>query len=133
MVGRRGIKRGDIVHLINSEPKEIETGCLVLDTADGVARVACDRIIARIGALPPRRFVESCGVAFPNDSPTAYPPVSETYESGVPGLYVVGALAEAAAQLGVSSDTVRRKDWESPYRLVKSQLSHAHRQHLRRT
>ena len=29
-------------------------------------------------------------------------------------------IAEAAAQLGVRSDTVRRKDWESPYRLVKS-------------
>jgi CRP-like cAMP-binding protein/thioredoxin reductase/ferredoxin-like protein FixX len=87
------IKRGDIVHLINSEPKEIEPGCLVIDTADGVARLACDRVIARIGALPPRRFVESCGVRFPNDSPTAYPPVSETYEACVPGLYVVGALA----------------------------------------
>jgi CRP-like cAMP-binding protein/thioredoxin reductase len=87
------IKRGDIVHLVNSEPKEIETGVLVLDTADGVARAACDRVIARIGALPPRRFVETCGVRFPSDSPTAFPPVSETYESNVPGLYVIGALA----------------------------------------
>jgi CRP-like cAMP-binding protein/thioredoxin reductase/ferredoxin-like protein FixX len=87
------IKRGDIVHLTNSEPKQIEPGFLVLDTADGVARVASDRIIARIGALPPRRFVEACGVAFPNDSPTAFPPLSETYESNVPGLYVIGALA----------------------------------------
>jgi len=87
------IKRGDIVHLSNSNPKEIEAGSLVLDTADGVARVQCDRIIARIGALPPRKFVESCGVTFPDDSPTAFPPVSETYESNVPGLYIVGALA----------------------------------------
>jgi CRP-like cAMP-binding protein/thioredoxin reductase len=87
------IKRDDIVHLANSEPKQIEPGFLVLETADGVARVACNRVIARIGALPPRKFVESCGVAFPNDSPTAYPPVSETYESCVPGLYIVGALA----------------------------------------
>ena len=87
------IKRGDIVHLTNSEPKEIESGFLVLDTADGVARAACDRVIARIGALPPRRFVESCGVNFPSNSPTAFPPVSELYESNVPGLYVIGALA----------------------------------------
>jgi CRP-like cAMP-binding protein/thioredoxin reductase/Fe-S-cluster-containing hydrogenase component 2 len=88
------IKRGDIHHLANSEPKSVEAGCLVLDTADGSGvRLNCDRIIARIGALPPRRFVESCGVVFPNDSPTAYPAVSETYESQVPGLYIVGALA----------------------------------------
>ena len=87
------IKRGDILHLSNSNPTAIEPGFLVLETSDGVARVACDRIIARIGALPPRKFVESCGVTFPNDSPTAFPPLSETYETGVPGLYIIGALA----------------------------------------
>ena len=88
------IKSGDVHHLANCEPKAIEPGCLVLDTADGAGiRLACDRIIARIGAAPPRRFVEACGVAFQNDSPTAYPVVSETYESQVPGLYIVGALA----------------------------------------
>ena len=89
------IKNGDVQHLANCEPKAIEDGgFLVLDTADGAGvRLKCDRIIARIGALPPRRFVESCGIVFPNDSPTAYPAVSETYESQVPGLYIVGALA----------------------------------------
>ncbi|MBV9552783.1 MAG: cyclic nucleotide-binding domain-containing protein [Alphaproteobacteria bacterium] len=89
------IKRGDIQHLANCEPKGLEDGgFLVLDTADGAGvRLKCDRVIARIGALPPRRFVESCGIVFPNDSPTAYPAVSETYESQIPGLYIVGALA----------------------------------------
>ena len=43
--------------------------------------------------MPPRKFVESCGIVLPSDSPTAYPQVSETYESQVPGLYVIGALA----------------------------------------
>ncbi|HXQ51641.1 MAG TPA: cyclic nucleotide-binding domain-containing protein [Stellaceae bacterium] len=87
------INKGGITAFVNSEPKAVEDGCLVLDTADGEARVKCDRIIARIGALPPRKFVESCGIKFPSDSPTAYPVVSETYESEVPGLYIVGALA----------------------------------------
>ena len=45
---------------------------LVLETREGEARVKCDRIIARIGALPPRKFVESCGIVFPSESPTAY-------------------------------------------------------------
>lgn len=87
------IAKGDILAFSNAEPKQIEPGYLVLQTREGEARIKCDRIIARIGALPPRKFVESCGVAFPSDSPTAYPPVSETYESQVPGLYIVGALA----------------------------------------
>jgi CRP-like cAMP-binding protein/Fe-S-cluster-containing hydrogenase component 2/thioredoxin reductase len=87
------INKGGIAAFVNSEPKAVEPGFLVLDTADGEARVKCDRIIARIGALPPRKFVESCGISFPSDSPTAYPQVSETYESEVPGLYIIGALA----------------------------------------
>jgi CRP-like cAMP-binding protein/Fe-S-cluster-containing hydrogenase component 2/thioredoxin reductase len=87
------INKGNITAFVNSEPKAVEPGILVLDTADGEARVKCDRIIARIGALPPRKFVESCGITFPSDSPTAYPQVSETYESDIPGLYIIGALA----------------------------------------
>ena len=87
------INKGAITAFSNSEPKRVEPGFLVLDTTDGEARVKCDRIIARIGALPPRKFVESCGIHFPSDSPTAFPQVSETYESEIPGLYIIGALA----------------------------------------
>ena len=87
------IKKGDITPYINSEPKRVEPGKLVISTHDGEATINCNRIIARIGALPPRKFVESCGIKFPSDSPTAFPPVSDTYESQVPGLYIVGALA----------------------------------------
>ncbi len=65
---------------------------LVLATADGEARIACDRIIARIGATPPRRFVESCGIAFPGPDAMALPTLSDRYESSVKGLYVIGAL-----------------------------------------
>ena len=58
----------------------------------GEAAVECDRIIARLGAIPPRQFVEACGVGFPGPQPTALPILSDQYESSVPGLYVVGAL-----------------------------------------
>jgi CRP-like cAMP-binding protein/Fe-S-cluster-containing hydrogenase component 2/thioredoxin reductase len=89
------IKRGDIQHMINVNTRQmaIEPGTLNLPTADGIAHIKCDRVIARIGALPPRRFVESCGIHFADDSPTAFPHVSETYESEVAGLYIIGALA----------------------------------------
>ncbi len=68
-------------------------GQITLDTAEGKAEIKCHRVIARIGAIPPRRFVESCGVTFPNDDPNSVPEVSSQYESNVSGLYIIGALA----------------------------------------
>jgi CRP-like cAMP-binding protein/Fe-S-cluster-containing hydrogenase component 2/thioredoxin reductase len=65
---------------------------LVLATGNGEARVPCDRIIARIGAVPPRKFVESCGIQFPSADATALPELTSQYESNVAGLYVIGAL-----------------------------------------
>jgi Fe-S-cluster-containing hydrogenase component 2/CRP-like cAMP-binding protein/thioredoxin reductase len=65
---------------------------LVLTTGNGEARVPCNRIIARIGAVPPRKFVESCGIQFPSPAPTALPELTPKYESNVPGLYIIGAL-----------------------------------------
>ena len=65
---------------------------LVLATDKGEARVPCNRIIARIGAVPPRKFVEACGIAFPSNDVASLPQLSSEYESNVPGLYVIGAL-----------------------------------------
>lgn len=64
-----------------------------MKTAEGEQQLAADRVIARLGAIPPRRLVESFGITFPSDDPNAVPAVSEQYESNVPGLYIVGALA----------------------------------------
>ncbi len=66
---------------------------LVLNTETGQTRVECQRIIARLGAIPPRRFVESCGVEFPGEDLTTLPELSGQYESNVDGLYIIGALA----------------------------------------
>lgn len=82
----------------NSSPAEVvekPSGslCLRIDTPDGEAEIDCDHVLARLGALPPRRFVESCGVTFPSDRMDAIPAVSAQYESNVPGLFLVGALA----------------------------------------
>ena len=99
----RGIESGELECMYNASPKGVSA--LEADhpsrkrlrfeikTKDGVAEVLCDRIVARLGALPPRAFVESCGVIFPSDDPAAVPSVSPRYESNVPGLYIIGALA----------------------------------------
>ena len=64
-----------------------------IQSREGAATIDCDRVIARLGATPPRRFVESCGIEFANDDPQTLPQVSPTYESNVKGLYIIGALA----------------------------------------
>ncbi|HYE49630.1 MAG TPA: cyclic nucleotide-binding domain-containing protein [Azospirillaceae bacterium] len=90
---KEAIKTGNMTGFMGSSAKSVRPGTLTLNTPDGEVEVPCDRIIARIGALPPRKFVESCGVQFPSPAPSAFPQVSETYESNVPGLYIIGALA----------------------------------------
>lgn len=59
---------------------------------EGEVGLPVHRIIARLGATPPRQLVESFGVEFPNKDPNAVPALSESYESNVPGLFIVGAL-----------------------------------------
>ncbi len=61
-------------------------------TPHGDESIPCHRVIARLGATPPRKLVESFGIQFPNSDPGAVPVLSPQYESNVPGIYVVGAL-----------------------------------------
>lgn len=67
--------------------------CYIAQTPEGQEHIECHRVIARLGAHPPRKLVESFGVRFPNEDRTAVPQLTEQYESNVPGLYIVGALA----------------------------------------
>ena len=89
----RAIEDDALTCFYNTNVASIEPGAAIrLNTETGETRVECDRVIARIGAVPPRRFVEACGIRFPNDDPTTLPELSNQYESNVPGLYVIGAL-----------------------------------------
>jgi len=86
------IEKGIIRPLFNADTKAIEPGAIIVEMPEGEQRVPCDRIIARIGAAPPRQFVERCGISFPNDDRSALPEVDGHYQSNVEGLYVIGAL-----------------------------------------
>ncbi|MDB5811144.1 MAG: cyclic nucleotide-binding protein [Betaproteobacteria bacterium] len=66
--------------------------CYVAQTPQGVENIACNLVIARLGAIPPRKLVESFGVQFPNATIESIPQLSATYESNVPGIYIIGAL-----------------------------------------
>jgi Fe-S-cluster-containing hydrogenase component 2/CRP-like cAMP-binding protein/thioredoxin reductase len=71
----------------------IEKGWVTVETPQGTARHRCDRIIARMGSAPPRKFVEAAGVAFTSEAVSAFPALSATFEGTTPGIYVIGALA----------------------------------------
>ncbi len=89
----RAIEAGTIKCFYNSSVASVDAaGTVVLNTETGQTQVACNRIIARLGAIPPRSFVEGCGIRFPSDDPTTLPELTGQYESNVPGLYVIGAL-----------------------------------------
>lgn len=68
-------------------------GIIELKTPDGPTNIECHRVLARLGAVPPREFVESCGITFPHPDADSVPALSAQYESNVPGLYIIGALA----------------------------------------
>lgn len=68
-------------------------GAIVLNTPEGQRRIACHKVLARLGGTPPRKFLEACGMAFPSDRPDALPALDAQYQSSVPGLYVIGSLA----------------------------------------
>jgi Fe-S-cluster-containing hydrogenase component 2/CRP-like cAMP-binding protein/thioredoxin reductase len=84
---------GRVTVLASTTPKTIEAGWLTVETADGESRLRCDRLIARMGSSPPRKFVESAGIKFSSPSPGAFPELSPTFESTTPGIFVIGALA----------------------------------------
>ena len=84
---------GRIAILTETSPSKIEPGFMTLDTRDGEARIACDRVIARMGSAAPRKFVESCGIEFTSEDREAFPKLSPTFETTNPGIFVIGALA----------------------------------------
>jgi len=96
---RDAIDSGKIECVYNANAKSITREqdeslfTFTLKTAEGTKDIACHRIIARLGAIAPRGFLESFGIAFPNDNPNAIPVLSESYESSLPGLFIIGALA----------------------------------------
>lgn len=78
--------------ILNPDPSNGFPAIYNCVTAAGAEAIPCHRVIARLGATPPRKLVESFGITFPNNDPGAVPVLSPQYESNVPGLYIVGAL-----------------------------------------
>ncbi len=66
---------------------------VTLKTPAGETQQLCQRIITRLGAVPPRLFIERMGVRYQSADAAALPELSRNLESSVPGLHIIGALA----------------------------------------
>jgi Fe-S-cluster-containing hydrogenase component 2/thioredoxin reductase/CRP-like cAMP-binding protein len=77
------------------EAASAETGSCTafVSTPAGEIPLQCRRIILRLGAIPPRGFLEPIGVRFVSPAADALPALSSQLESSVSGLYIIGALA----------------------------------------
>ncbi len=84
---------GKVNILCETTPARVTPGFLYMETRDGEQKIRCDRIIARMGSSPPRKFVEACGIEFSSEDKDAYPTLSPQFETTKPGIYVIGALA----------------------------------------
>ncbi|MEO0361661.1 MAG: NAD(P)-binding domain-containing protein, partial [Pseudomonadota bacterium] len=75
----------------NAAPVRVEDNAIVLKTPEGERVVPADRVIARLGAIAPRRFIEGAGGVF--EEGAEFPRVNEIYECDRPGVFIIGALA----------------------------------------
>jgi thioredoxin reductase/CRP-like cAMP-binding protein/Fe-S-cluster-containing hydrogenase component 2 len=86
-------RSGRVNILCETTPVKVVPGFIYMETRDGEQKLRCDRIIARMGSSPPRKFVEECGIEFTSADKDSYPALSPQFETTVPGIYVIGALA----------------------------------------
>ena len=84
---------GRLTIMTETSPAEVRADQIVFDTRDGQETVRCDRIIARMGSNPARKFVEACGIEFSSPDREAFPVLSPAFETTKPGIHVIGALA----------------------------------------
>jgi Fe-S-cluster-containing dehydrogenase component/thioredoxin reductase/CRP-like cAMP-binding protein len=96
----RAIKNGLVECVYQGSVKQIEPGGkgtppgrVTIASPNGAQVVACHRVITRLGAIPSRSFVESIGVRFLSPDSDSLPELTPKYETNVPGVFIIGALA----------------------------------------
>lgn len=89
---REAIDNSQIRCFYHSTISRVEEKETFVNTPEGEVAVTCNHLIARLGGIMPRKFLESCGIEFPSSSPAAVPVVDSRYESNVKGLHLIGSL-----------------------------------------
>ena len=73
--------------------ERIEEGYAYVKMPEQTVKVKADLVFVRIGAEIPRPFLERIGVSFASTNPTAAPVLTKHYETNIPGLFMIGAVA----------------------------------------
>jgi CRP-like cAMP-binding protein/thioredoxin reductase/Fe-S-cluster-containing hydrogenase component 2 len=77
----------------NAGVKQVYDGYADLTVRGETTRVPAQLIFLKLGADPPRKFFDSCGIRFTGEGRDARPILSAVYESSVPGLFLIGAAS----------------------------------------
>jgi CRP-like cAMP-binding protein/thioredoxin reductase/Fe-S-cluster-containing dehydrogenase component len=77
----------------NAAVERIEEGYAYVKMPEQTVKVKADLVFVRIGAEIPRPFLERIGVSFASANPTAAPVLTKHYETNIPGLFMIGAVA----------------------------------------
>lgn len=86
------IRNKKVTLLANASVARLESERAIINMPEGEISIPCNRVIARLGGIMPRPFLEGCGIQFPSKDPSSVPVVSARYESNIPRLYILGAL-----------------------------------------
>lgn len=73
--------------------ERIEEGYAYVKMPEQTVKVKADLVFVRIGAEIPRPFLDKIGVKFASTNPTASPVLTKHYETNIPGLFMIGAVA----------------------------------------
>lgn len=84
---------GSMAVYYSSTVKQIEAGFVDLSVRGDVVRLPADFVFLKLGADPPRKFLESIGVRFTGEGKESRPVVDQHYQTSVPGLFLIGAAS----------------------------------------
>jgi CRP-like cAMP-binding protein/thioredoxin reductase/Fe-S-cluster-containing hydrogenase component 2 len=84
---------GRMTVYFNTTVREVFDGYADLNVRGEVTRVPAELIFLKLGADPPRKFFEACGIRYSGEGPGARAILSPVYESSVPGLFLIGAAS----------------------------------------
>src|SRR5439155_7404840 len=84
---------GQLTIYFSAGVKQVYDGYADLIVRGEATRVPAELIFLKLGADAPRKFFESIGVQYSGEGSDARPILSATYESSVPGLFLIGAAS----------------------------------------
>lgn len=84
---------GSLTVHYSARVRRVRPGEVDLEVRGDHVTTPADLVFVKIGADPPRRFLEKIGVTYDGTGPGSSPILSDSYETTVPGLYLIGSAS----------------------------------------